>query len=89
MKIRPLADRVVLEKIVKEDKTVSGIILGSAKDDQADLARVVEISESLSDKVTYKIGDKVLYSEYAAKSVKDQDKEYLVIKNSDILAVIE
>ena len=89
MKIRPLGDRVVLEKIAKEEKTVSGIIIANAKADQADLARVVEISDSLSGKVSYKLGDKVLYSEYAAKSIKDEDKEYLVIKDEDILAVIE
>ncbi len=89
MKIRPLGDRVVLEKIAKEEKTVSGIIIANAKADQADLALVVEISDSLSGKVSYKLGDKVLYSEYAAKSIKDEDKEYLVIKDEDILAVIE
>lgn len=89
MKIRPLGDRVVLEKIVKEEKTVSGIIIANSKSEQADLAKVVEISEKLSDKVSYKLGDKVLYLEYAAKSIKDQDKEYLVIKDEDILAVIE
>lgn len=89
MKIRPLGDRVVLEKIAKEEKTVSGIIIANAKADQADLALVVEISDSLSGKVSYKLGDEVIYSEYAAKSIKDEDKEYLVIKDEDILAVIE
>lgn len=89
MKIRPLGDRVVLEKIVKEEKTVSGIIIANSKSEQADLARVVEISEKLKGKVSYKLNDKVIYLEYAAKSIKDDDKEFLVIKDEDILAVIE
>lgn len=88
MRIRPLADRLVLEKIAKEEKTVSGIIMPNDNKDQSNLALVVAISDELTD-ISVKVGDKVLYSEFAVTPINDEDKEYLVIRYEDVLAVIE
>lgn len=88
MRIRPLADRLVLEKIAKEEKTVSGIIMPNDNKDQSNLALVVAISDELTD-ISVKVGDKVLYSEFAVTPINGEDKEYLVIRYEDILAVIE
>ena len=75
MKIRPLFDRVVIKSIDSEETTKSGIVLpGAAKE------KIV---------MQVKVGDKVLYSKYAGNEVKLDGTEYIVIRQSDILAVVE
>ena len=88
MKIKPLGERLVLEKIAAEEKTLSGIIIPNSDKEQSNIANIVALSEDLKDKPV-KIGDKVLFSEYRATELKDDDKKYLVINYGDILAIIE
>ena len=84
MTIKPLKDRVVAVKQVPETKTKSGILLGEAKEQPA-----YAVVESVGPEVqSIKKGDKIIFKEYAATDVKMDDKEYLILKEEDVLATI-
>lgn len=93
--IRPLGDRVVLEPVEREEKTASGIILPDSAKEKPQEGRVVAVGAGRLDDngnrvaMEVKEGDTVIYSKYAGTEVKYGDKEYLVLRESDILAVIE
>lgn len=94
MKIRPLADRVVIKMVEAEEKTKSGIVLPGTAKEQPQMAEVVEVGpggivDDKEVKMEVKIGDKVLFSKYAGTEVKLDGNEYTIIKQSDILAVVE
>lgn len=94
MKIRPLADRVVIKKVEAEEKTASGIILPGSAKEQPQMAQVMEVGpggfvDGNEIKMEVKIGDKVIYSKYAGNEVKIDGEEYIILRQSDILAVIE
>ena len=92
--LKPLHDYVVIEKCKEEEKTKSGIILSSAAQEKPQFARVVAVGpggvvDGKEVKMEVKVGDQVIYSKYAGTDVKLDDEEYIVVKQSDILAVIE
>ena len=94
MKIRPLADRVVIKKVEAEEKTASGIILPGSAKEQPQVAQVIEVGPGGSVdgnevKMEVEVGDKVIYSKYAGNEVKIDGEEYIILRQSDILAVIE
>lgn len=94
MKIRPLADRVVIKKLEAEEKTASGIVLPGAAKEQPQLAEVIEVGpggvvDGNEVKMELKIGEKVIYSKYAGNEVKVEGEDYIILRQSDILAVIE
>lgn len=94
MKIRPLADRVVIKKVEAEEKTASGIILPGSAKEQPQMAEVIEVGpggvvDGNEVKMEVTIGDKVIYSKYAGNEVKVGSEEYIILRQSDILAVIE
>ena len=94
MKIVPLADRVVLKQSTPEEKTKSGIILTSQTQEKPQQAEVVAVGPGgLVDgkEVTMhvKVGDVVIFSKYAGNEVKLDDEEYIIVKQSDILAIVE
>ena len=94
MKLVPLGDRVVIKAVLAEETTKSGIVLpGQAKEkpQQADVVSVGPGGVVEGKEVTMQVkpGDKVLYSKYAGTEVKLEDEEYIVVKQSDILAIIE
>ena len=94
MKIRPLADRVVIKKVEAEEKTASGIILPGSAKEQPQMAQVIEVGPGGSVdgnevKMEVEVGDKVIYSKYAGNEVKIDGEEYIILRQSDILAVIE
>ena len=94
MKIKPILDRVVLEPIEAEEQTASGILIPNASQDKPSLARVVAVGEGgfvdgAEVKMLLKVGDKVLYSKYAGNEIKFEGKKYIVIKQADVLAIIE
>ena len=94
MKIRPLADRVVIKKVEAEEKTASGIILPGSAKEQPQVAQVIEVGpggfvDGNEVKMEVEVGDKVIYSKYAGNEVKIDGEEYLILSQSDILAVIE
>lgn len=94
MRIRPLADRVVIKKIEAEEKTASGIVLPGAAKEQPQIAEVVEVGpggmvDGKEVKMELEVGDKVIFSKYAGSEVKLEGQEYTILKQSEILAVVE
>ncbi len=94
MKIRPLADRVVIKKIEAEEKTASGIVLPGAAKEQPQMAEVVEVGpggivDGKEVVMELRVNDKVIFQKYAGTEVKIEGQEYTILRQSDILAVIE
>ncbi|MPM13308.1 10 kDa chaperonin [bioreactor metagenome] len=94
MKIRPLADRVVIKKLEAEEKTASGIVLPGAAKEQPQMAEVVEVGpggvvDGKEIVMELKVGDKVIFQKYAGTEVKIEGKEYTILRQNEILAVIE
>lgn len=94
MKIRPLGDRIVIKVIEVEETTKSGIVLpGTAKEKpmQGEVLAVGsgEMVDGKRVPLELKVGDKVIYSKYAGTEVKMDGEEYLILRQNDVLAVIE
>jgi len=95
MKIRPLADKVLVERLAAEGKTAGGIVLPDSAKEKPQQGKVVSVGNGkvLNDgsvkKPAVKKGDLVLFTSYAGTDVKAGDKEYLIMDSSDIMAVIE
>ena len=94
MKIRPLADRVVIKMVEAEEKTKSGIVLPGSAKEQPQMAEVVEVGpggvvDGKEIKMELKVGDKLLFSKYAGTEVKLDGQEFTILRQSDILAVVE
>ena len=94
MKIRPLADRVLIKMVEAEEKTKSGIVLPGSAKEQPQMAEVVEVGpggvvDGKEIKMELKVGDKVLFSKYAGTEVKLDGQEFTILRQSDILAVVE
>ncbi|SCI33681.1 MULTISPECIES: co-chaperone GroES [unclassified Romboutsia] len=94
MKIRPLADRVVIKKVEAEEKTASGIVLPGAAKEQPQIAEVVEVGpggivDGKEITMELKVGDKVIFQKYSGTEVKLDGQEYTILRQSEILAVVE
>ncbi|MCD7745505.1 MAG: co-chaperone GroES [Lachnospiraceae bacterium] len=94
MKLVPLGDRVVLKQQEAEETTKSGIILTSKTQEKPQEAEVIAVGpgglvDGKEVKMTVKAGDKVIYSKYAGNEVKLGEEEFVIVKQSDILAVVE
>lgn len=90
MKLVPLADRVVLKQLEAETKTKTGIILTSSVQEKPQEAEVVAVGPGTEDvKMEVSVGQKVIYSKYAGTNVKMEEEEYIIVKQSDILAIVE
>ncbi|WP_099189892.1 co-chaperone GroES [Tepidibacter mesophilus] len=94
MKIKPLADRVVIKKLEAEEKTKSGIVLPGSAKEQPQMAEVVEVGpggvvDGKEVQMELKIGDKVIFSKYAGTEIKLEGEEYTILRQNDILAVVE
>lgn len=94
MKLVPLGDRVVLKQLVAEETTKSGIVLpgqGKEKPQQAEVVAVGPggVVDGKEVKMEVKVGDKVIYSKYSGTDVELDDEAFIVVKQNDILAVIE
>ncbi len=89
MKIKPMDDRLVLELIEEEEKTVSGIIIPDTAKEKPIMGRVVAVGtdEDLKEKV--KEGDKVLFAKYGGEEISLDSKDYKIVQRSDVLAIIE
>ena len=92
--IRPLADRVLLKMEEEEEKTKSGIILSTTAKEKPQVAKVIEVGpgEKINDKVEemyVKKGDRVIINNYSGSDVKYEGEEYKIVRQSDILAVVE
>jgi chaperonin GroES len=90
MKVKPLADRVMVKLEKNEAKTASGIIIPDTAQEKTQQGTVTAIGPGTEkDPITVKIGDKVMYDKYAGTQVKIDGDEHLVLRISDILAVVE
>lgn len=94
MNIRPLADRVVIKMVEAEETTKSGIILTATAKEKPQVAEVVEVGpggmvDGKEVVMTVKKGDRVITSKYSGTEVKLGEVEYIIVKQSDILAIVE
>ncbi|MEL0457310.1 co-chaperone GroES [Tamlana flava] len=89
LNIKPLADRVLIEPAAAETKTASGIIIPDNAKEKPQKGTVVAAGKGTKDEpITVKVGDTVLYGKYAGTELKLEGKDYLIMRESDILAII-
>ena len=94
MNIKPLADRIVIKMTEAEETTKSGLILASASKEKPQIAEVVAVGpggmvDGEKIDMYLKVGDKVLLSKYAGTEVKVDDVEYTILRQSEVLAIVE
>ena len=94
MKLKPLSDRVVLKMVEAEETTKGGIILTNASKEKPEVAEVIEVGpggmvDGKEVVMTVKAGDKVIMSKYSGTNVKVDGVEYIIVRQGDILAVVE
>lgn len=89
LNLKPLADRVIVEAAAAEEKTASGIIIPDTAKEKPMQGTVVAVGTGKKDEpMTVKVGDKVLYGKYAGTEITHNGTEYLIMRESDIFAVI-
>ena len=94
MKLVPLGDKVVLKQLVAEETTKSGIVLPGQAKEKPQQAEVIAVGpggmvDGKEVVMQVKVGDKVIYSKYAGTEVKLTDEEFIIVKQNDIVAVVE
>ena len=94
MKLTPLFDRVVLKQLVAEETTKSGIVLPGQAKEKPQQAEVIAVGpggvvDGKEVTMQVKVGQTVIYSKYAGTEVKLEDETYIIVKQSDILAIVE
>ncbi len=94
MKLKPLADRVVIKSIEAMETTKSGIVLPGSAKEKTQVAEVIAVGpgglvDGKEVNMLVKAGDKVIYSEYAGTKVKMDDEEVIIVRQADILAIVE
>ncbi|MBQ9494710.1 MAG: co-chaperone GroES [Treponema sp.] len=90
MKIKPLADRVLVKNEKAESKTASGIIIPEAAQEKTQTAVVVAVGPGTEEeKITVKKGDRIMYDKYAGTQIKIDNEDHLILKMNDIIAIIE
>ena len=94
MKLVPLGDRVVLKQLEAEETTTSGIVLPGQAQEKPQQAEVIAVGpggvvDGKEVKMEVTVGDKVIYSKYSGTEVKLDGEEYIIVKQSDILAIVK
>ena len=94
MKMKPLGDRVVIKNMEAEETTKGGIILASSAKEKPLMAEVIAVGpgglvDGKEVKMQVKVGEKVIYSKYAGTEIKIDGEEYKIVRQSDILAIVE
>lgn len=94
MKLKPLADRVVVKLVETEETTASGIILAPSAQEKPQVAQVIAVGpgglvDGKETEMYVKVGDKVITSKYSGTEVKLDKEEYTIVRQSDILAIVE
>ena len=94
MNLKPLADRVIIKMVEAEETTKSGIILTGTAKEKPSIAEVISVGpggnvDGKDVVMTVKVGDKVITSQYAGTKVTLEDEEYIVVRQNDILAIVE
>ena len=89
MSIKPLADRVLVEPAAAETKTSSGIIIPDSAKEKPQKGTVVAVGSGTKENpITVKVGDNVLYGKYSGTEIQHDGKDYLIMKESDIFAIV-
>jgi len=89
MKIKPLGDRVLVEPQKAEEKTASGIIIPDTAKEKSQRGKVIAVGSGTADeKMEVKVGDLVLFGKYSGTEITVDDQDYLIMRQSDILAII-
>ena len=94
MKLKPLGDRVIIKMLEAEEKTKSGLILTGSAKEKPEIAEIIEVGpgglvDGKEVKMTVKKGQKVITSKYSGTEVKVDGEEYTIVRQGDILAVVE
>ena len=94
MKLKPLADRVILKQFKAEEKTKSGLILAASAQEKPEMFEVVEVGpggmvDGNEVKMTVAAGDRVIVGKYSGSKIKLDESEYTIVRQSDILAIVE
>ena len=94
MKLKPLGDRVIIKMMEAEEKTKSGLILTGSAKEKPEIAEIIEVGpgglvEGKEVKMTVKKGQKVITSKYSGTEVKVDGEEYTIVRQGDILAIVE
>lgn len=92
--IRPVGDRVVIEPIEKDETTASGIVIPDSAKEKPQEGMIVAVGNRRNEKgekeeLDVKVGDRVIFAKYAGTELKHEDKEYLIMRESDILAIMD
>ncbi len=89
LNIKPLADRVLVEPAPAETKTASGIIIPDTAKEKPQRGTIVAVGNGKKDEpLTVKVGDTVLYGKYAGTELKHEGKDYMIMRESDIIAIV-
>ena len=89
MKFRPLHDRVLIKVLDSEEKTAGGIIIPDTAKEKPQKGTVVSVGPGTTENpITVKVGDSVLYGKYAGTELQHDGEDYLIMKESDILAIV-
>ena len=89
LNIKPLADRVIIEPSAAEEKTAGGIIIPDTAKEKPSKGTVVAVGPGTKDNpITVKVGDTVLYGKYAGTEISFEDKDLMIMRESDIVAII-
>lgn len=90
LNIKPLADRVVIKPVAAEEKTISGIIIPDNAKEKPLRGEVLAVGNGTKDEdMVLKVGDTVLYGKYAGTEIELEGEKYLIMRQSDVLAVVE
>lgn len=94
MNVKPLADRVLIKQLENEETTKSGIVLPGSAKEKPQMAKVLAVGpggvvDGKEITMHVNVGDTIIYSKYAGTEVKLDGEEYIIVKQSDILAVVE
>ena len=90
LNIKPLADRVLIEPLEAETKTASGLIIPDTAKEKPQKGSVIACGKGTKDNpITLKVGDNILYGKYAGTELQHEGEDYLIMRESDILAIIK
>lgn len=92
--IKPLADRILIKMLETEETTKSGIILSSGSKEKPQIAEVLAVGpggivDGKEVKMNIKVGDKIIVSKYSGTEIKYEGEDYIIVKQSDVLATVE
>ena len=89
MNVKPLADRVIIEATAAENKTAGGIIIPDTAKEKPKQGKIVAAGPGKVDEpMTVKVGDEVLYGQYSGTELKVEGKDYLIMRESDVFAIV-